>query len=133
MKPFISILFLLVSLKVFAPATNLTPVIRPVPDNPYLPIFAASVEVESKGDRYAWNKAEDARGLVQCRQMKLDDYNLETGNNYTLQDCFDPEVSKKIWMHFAVKCEPWDIQGVCYGWNGYSKTNYYFKKVSELL
>ena len=133
MKSFTLILYLLVSSKVFAPGNNFVPVIAPEPINPYLPILNACIEVESKGNRFAYNPIEQSTGILQIRPIRLQDYNIRTGSNYKLSDCFDPDVSIKIFMFYVSKCDYRDIKGMAIAWNGKSKENKYYSKVKKLL
>ena len=75
-----------------------------------------------------------AYGISQIRQGKLDDFNRETGKHYTLEDCLDPDVSKEIYMHFAVKYGPYQIEKLARRWNGSGPmTDEYWKKIKKEL
>lgn len=57
-------------------------------------------EVESNYNDYAVGKAHDT-GPLQITPIRLQDYNQQTDSKYTLQDCFNFEVSKKIFLFYA--------------------------------
>ena len=132
MKQSILILFLLITIKVMAPTERFTPLMKPTEVNPYLSLYKASCFVESSHRTKVINEKEKAYGIVQCRQMKLDDYNRETGNHYILPDCLNPDISKKIWMHFASKYDHRDYEKIAKAWNG-SKTDIYWNKIKLSL
>lgn len=91
------------------------------------------IEVESKGDSLAYNPIEQAYGIMQIRPVRLLDYNLRTGSSYKMRDCYSPEVSKKIFMYYAVKHNPDEILAICRDWNGASEKNKYYQKVKAKL
>lgn len=132
MKQSLLILFLLISIRVMAPTERYLTLLRPEGINPYLNLYKASCFVESSHRANVINHDENAYGLVQIRQGKLTDYNNETGNNYTLQDCLNPDVSKKIWMHFADKYDYWDYETIAKRWNA-STTDKYWNKIKTNL
>lgn len=132
MKQSLLILFLLISIRVMAPTQRYLPLLRPEPVNPYLNLYKASCFVESSHRAKVINEKEKAYGIVQLRQMKLDDYNKETGNHYTLHDCLDQDISKTIWMHFASKYDYRDYELIAKSWNR-SKTDIYWNKIKLAL
>jgi len=132
MKQSFLILFLFITIRAMAPTERFQPLLRPEPVNPYMNLYKASCFVESSYRAKVINHKEQAYGIVQLRQMKLDDYNKETGNHYTLQDCLDPDISKKIWMHFASKYDYRDCELIAKAWNR-SKTNKYWEKIKSNL
>ena len=132
MKPTLLILFLLITIQVMAPTERFLTLLNPEPINPYLNLYKATCFVESSHRAKVINHKEQAFGIVQCRQMKLDDYNKETGNNYTLQDCLNPDVSKMIWMHFASKYDYRDYETIAKRWNA-STTDKYWNKIKTNL
>jgi len=115
-----------------APMDDFAVILRPEPVNPYLKLYNASCFVESSHREKVINYEEKAYGIVQLRQMKLDDYNRETGNHYTLQDCLNPDISKMIWMHFASKYDYRDYEKVAKAWNR-SKTDIYWNRIKNNL
>jgi hypothetical protein len=131
MKYIYTILFLLLSFRLLAPATDVIYIKDVEPINYYEPLISAVVWVESRGDNNAINFSELACGPFQIRQIRVDHYNQLTGKSYTLDDCFDYEISKEIFMYFA--------QGKSYevaarNWNGkWSLTENYWQKVENVL
>jgi hypothetical protein len=96
--------------------------------NPYLPILRACIEVESRGNTFAYCKKENAYGILQIRDIKLRQYFIETGIRHKAIECFNPELSKKIFLYFAIKFNPYDYKRIAKEWNS-SKTDYYWNKV----
>jgi predicted transcriptional regulator len=132
MKQSLLLFFLLITIKVMAPTERFQPLLRPEPVNPYLNLYNASCFVESSHRAKVINEEEQAYGIVQIRQVKLDDYNKETGNHYILSDCLDADVSKMIWMHFASKYDHEDYEIIAKAWNR-SKTDKYWEKIKDNL
>jgi hypothetical protein len=130
MKHSLLIFFLLVSIRGMAPTERFLTLSDPPPVNPYLNLYNASCFVESSHRAKVINEKEKAYGIVQIRIGKLTDYNNETGNHYTLQDCLDPDVSRKIWMHFAAKHDHRDYEKIAKAWNR-STTDKYWNKVKK--
>jgi len=88
---------------------------QPEAINYYDALIHAVTWVESKHGLHVWNPLEEAVGWFQIRPIRLQDYNERTGKNYTMQDCFDYNISKEIFLYFA--------QGKSYeqaakNWNG---------------
>jgi hypothetical protein len=46
------------------------------------------------------------------------DYNQRTGSKYILEDCYDIEISKKIFMYYARKNRYQDYELIARSWNG---------------
>ena len=132
MKHFLLILFLLISIRVMAPTERFLILSDHPPVNPYLNLYNASCFVESSHRAKVINEKEQAYGIVQIRIGKLTDYNNETGNHYTLQDCLNPYISKKIWMHFAAKYDHRDYERIAKAWNR-SRTDKYWNKIKAEL
>ena len=133
MKTILIIILSLFSGTLYAPGYHSIPLLIDNPANPFEKIIMAIVRIESNGNDSAYNKKENAVGAFQIREIRLKDYNQRTGSNYQLQDCYDYEVSKKIFLYYASKFHPEDIKGICVCWNGVSKENKYFNKVKSLL
>ena len=132
MKQSLLLFFLLITIRVMAPTERFQPLLKPDPVNPYLNLYNASCFVESSHRAKVINEKEQAWGIVQIRQVKLDDYNKETSNHYTLQDCLNPDISKMIWMHFASKYDYRDCESIAKTWNR-SKTEKYWNKIKNSL
>lgn len=102
--------------------------------NPYIELYQATTIVESKCNPLAYNETEQATGIVQIRPIRLKDYNERTGKKYSLQDCYNPSISKEIFMYYASKHLPTDYEAISKKWNGKGKSNeiYWQKVLSEM-
>lgn len=58
--------------------------------------------LESRGEPFAWNRSEDARGPYQMRAIAVADVNRVHGTSYTHDDCWDDRVNKRIAMAYLV-------------------------------
>jgi hypothetical protein len=97
----------------------------------YEPLFQAVAFIESSMRPGVINAKEQAYGLVQIRQCKLDDYTKITGRRLTLRDCLDPKVAKEIFMFFA---QGKTFEQAARNWNGkWSLTETYWNKVKARL
>jgi hypothetical protein len=68
----------------------------------YGPLMDAIYQWESCSNPLAFNLVENAVGGFQIRQCRIDHYNNLNGTNYTLEDCYDLELSKKVFLYFTV-------------------------------
>ncbi len=118
MKYLIFALFLSISGILYAPALDYTPMMAGIEINPFSELFTATCTVESGNDQNAINEKEQAYGAAQIRQCKLTDYNRQTRNHYSLADCLDPAISRRIYMHFAAMYNPSELEQVSRVWNG---------------
>ena len=100
----------------------------------------AIIHVESRGDSMAYNKRENAVGVLQIRPIMLREVNRLLGyNKYTLKDRWSK--AKSIEMFNVIKehtTNPTDeklARNWNGGWNGYKKqsTLKYWNKVKEQL
>jgi len=101
---------------------------------PFEKIWEAVCFVESTNNPLAYNAAEGATGIVQIRQIKLDEYNQKTGNNYKIEDCFCHEFSKQVfmWHMMSYGVGRWE-EGVK-RWNGKGRmTEVYLEKVKKVM
>jgi hypothetical protein len=69
-------------------------------------LLLAMIMVESGGNNYAYNEAEEARGCLQIRPIYVEDINrIYPGANFTLEDCYDRYYSilmvRMYWAHYA--------------------------------
>ena len=134
MKPLLIILMLFCSLLLFAPGVNSILIVRIEPIEPFKTICKAVVEVESHGDMFAYNPKECAVGCLQIRPIRIKDYNSRTGSHYKLEDCYDYEVSKRIFMFYANKFGPYETDKMIMALNGKGvKAREYLKKVKLIL
>lgn len=121
-----------ISIKVCAPPLIPTAIIiKPEPlKDKYEEIWNAVCFVESTNNPKAVNFEKNGYsiGIVQIRQIRVSDYNNRTGKSYTLKDCFDPDISKEIFMYYAHKIQ--DEERIIRRWNGSGpKTIEYYNKV----
>lgn len=117
-----------------SPPSNALIIMSNEPINPYLRMFKTVSMVESSNNPLAHNPIENACGVVQIRPIRLLDYNSRTGENYSLQDMYNPEISKKVFLYYASKYKPNEYERIARKWNGrYSKTKEYWLKVKQCL
>ena len=123
---------LAINLNVFAPVSPRYLIIECPPEiKPYELLWKAVCKVESGNNPLAYNIKENAVGICQIRPVKLNHYNKLTGNHYTLSQMYDKEISKSIFMYFAMQYS--DYETICIQWNGKSKHNHYWQKVKTQL
>lgn len=97
----------------------------------YEPLANAIAQYETGNNPTAYNRKENAVGAFQIRQCRINHYNELTGAKHTLKDCYDYNLSKRIFIYFA--------QGKSYetaarNWNGSGPmTIEYWKNVKRLL
>lgn len=106
----------------------------------YEPLMDAIYHWESHKNTLAHNPIEEAYGGFQIRPNRLKHYNDLNGTNYTLQDCFDLEISRKIFLYFTnhsnsgklIKPKSWEQAAK--NWNGGGPmTIEYWEKVKKLI
>jgi hypothetical protein len=108
---------------------------KPKQDKSYTEFFLSVAWVESNWRTYALGKDQDA-GIVQITPIRLKDYNQQTGNNYTMQDVYNFQVSKEI---FDFYCRGVDYEVAARRWNGgpngmnKESTVIYWNKVKDAL
>lgn len=106
-----------------------TPAIRP-----FEPLMNAVAMVETMGNTLAFNELENAAGIFQIRQVRVDDYNRRTGSHYTLPDMFDYEISEKVFLYFAGLKGPYSFERIAKAWNGSGpQTEFYWQRIKSLL
>ena len=137
MKMITILIFILFSLKAFAPSEKVMYILRSQSEisRPYEKIWEAVIAVESGGDPFAVgdkHMEEYSYGIAQIRQIRIDHYNDLTGCNLRLVDVYDPEISKEVFMYFATGFRPDDYEGISKAWNG-STTDRYWNKVKKHL
>lgn len=127
-------LLLFLALKVFAPARESMILIGDNPINPFRTLIHAIGMVETQFDTLAYNPLEEATGYFQIRPIRLEDYNVRTGNKYTRKDLFNYYVSEKIFLYYAAEIGPYDLERVARAWNGSGAgTSLYWKQVKKYL
>jgi hypothetical protein len=134
MKILLVIFFSLITLKAAAPDNYVIHIMREDPVNAYERIFRAVLQVECSGNIRAYNQIEEATGPLQIRPIRLRDYNRRTGNNYRIEDCYDFEISKKIFLYYASKTGYPFYESIARKWNGSgAKTSEYWEKIKAYL
>jgi len=116
-----------------APPYETIPILRGMVVNPYNRIIKAINWVESKDGLFMYNAKEQAVGEFGIRPIRLNDYNRRTGKHIILDQCYDYETSKMIFLYYASQFQPDDIKGICVNWNGKSKRNLYYAKILKQL
>jgi len=104
-----------------APPSPTMNIIAPDEIRPYEAVWNAHCSVESNFDTDAIGDLmykEYSYGIVQIRRSRLLDYYLQTGIWYDVEDMFDVEKSKEVWMYYACQCDPWEIERIARLWNG---------------
>ena len=88
---------------------------------PYESLFKAISFIESSNNPLAigdLHLEDNSYGIVQIRQSRLDDYFRQTGIRYSVTDMFDPMKAKEVFMFYASKYQPSDIESISSSWNG---------------
>jgi hypothetical protein len=131
------ILLTFISLICKAPDIKMFFILTHNPLNPYEGIWDAICEHESKNDPMAYNRKENAVGIVQIRPILLKQYNIETRNNFQIQEMYDIKKSKQVFMHFAKKNKTNEKIARCWngGPRGMSKkiTQSYYAEVKSII
>lgn len=127
-------LLLSANLKLSAPDNRPLYISEPPRIEPFNDLINAIGMVETMNNPLAYNPLEQAAGFLQIRPVRIDDYNMRTGNNYSLEDMFNPELSKKVFLYYASRTGPYNLEKVTRDWNGSGpKTEFYWKRVKKLL
>lgn len=104
------------------------------PVDAYDRLIKAIVQVESAGDTLAYNQTEEATGAFQIRPIRLLDYYQRTGVNYKIEDCYDYDISKLIFLYYARHTGHRDYETIARNWNGSGElTLDYWNKVKAIL
>lgn len=127
------ILIILFSVRCLAPAENYIPIAGTEPIRPYDKLWETVCKVESNNNPLAYNPSEKAYGIAQIRDIRVRDYFDRTGIKVSLNDCYNPDISKRIFMFYATQYDYRDIKSICISWNGVSKRNLYYKKILKAL
>ena len=132
MKLLLQLLLIFISVELFAPNLNDFIVVKDEPISYYEILADAVVMVESRGNPLAYNPDEGAVGAFQIRQIRVDDYNKKTNNNYKVEDFYDLELSRECFLYYArINKEP---ELIAKRWNGSGpKTIEYWRKVKKYL
>lgn len=125
-----TILLLMVSIKAAAPNLKFFYINAPEPINAYERLIRAVVMVESGGDFMAYNILEEATGAFQIRPIRLLDYNLRTGNDYKIEECYNFNLSREIFLYYANLIGIPHYETIARNWNGSGEaTQEYWDKV----
>jgi hypothetical protein len=117
-----------------APDLKVVYICSPVPENTLNRLIAAVVQVESRGDTLAYNPQEEAVGAFQIRPVRLLDYYQRTGISYKIEQCYNYEISKEIFLYYATQAGYPDDEMIARNWNGSGKaTLVYWEKVTANL
>ena len=131
------LIFLMYSFSVmaaYAPARKVLYIEYSIPVQPYEKLWKVVCMAESSNRPIAYNKDENAIGIVQIRPVRLRDFNDRTGKNYTMDDMYDVTISKEVFMYYAVQMHYSDTEKIAKRWNGSGrKTIAYWKRVKVLL
>lgn len=135
LKKIVSIAFLLLlGIKAFAPADKSVVVIKTSPLEPYKNLIHAIGMVETQFDTLAYNPLEEAVGYFQIRPIRLMDYNIRTGSNYSMDDLYNYEISEKIFLYYASEIGPYNFERIARTWNGSGKsTILYWEQVKKFI
>lgn len=114
-----------------APDTKAVYLIEPEEINYYTPLIRAITTIESNNGKYLLNKKEQAVGWFQIRQCRVEHYNRLKGTNFVLEDFYDYELSREMFLYFT---QNRSYETVAKSWNGSGKmTIEYWKKVKKQL
>ena len=133
-KKMITTLLSLLPLFCFAPEINMINIPVGVKIEPFKALLHATGVVESNNNNLALNEKEQSFGALQIRAIRLEDYQRRTGVRYQLTDMYDYEKAKEIFLYYASKHGPYQIEQISRRWNGSGKmTDAYWDKIRILL
>jgi hypothetical protein len=118
LKSILFISLLMLSMRAAAPDVKIVFIIAPQPVRPFEKLLRAVFIVESSGDTLAYNDAEEAVGGLQIRPIRLLDYNLRTGKNYMIKECYNFRISREIFLYYAEHAGTKDYELIARNWNG---------------
>jgi hypothetical protein len=134
LKSILIVFFSLLAIRVSAPDIKVAFIYVPEPVDAYDRLIKAVVQVESAGDTLAFNLSEEAVGAFQIRPIRLLDYYQRTGKIYKIEDCYNFEISKEIFLYYAKRTGYPDYETIARNWNGSGKTTLdYWEKVKSNL
>jgi hypothetical protein len=129
-----TVLLLMVGFRALAPETNTLFVSDQPAIQPFSALMYATAMVETMGNPLFYNELENAVGIFQIRQVRVDEYNRRTGSNYVLADMADVKLSEKVFLYFASRYKPHDLERIAKAWNGSGPmTELYWKRIKEYL
>jgi hypothetical protein len=126
--------FLLMGFRVAAPEANSFIIYESQGIGAFTKLLYATAMVETMGNPLAYNEFENAVGIFQIRQVRIDEYNRRTGNKFALSEMYDPKLSEKVFLYFAARYGPYNIEKIAKSWNGSGPmTELYWKRIKEYL
>lgn len=127
-------LFSALTFTAIAPDSYSFIIYKPPAINPFEPLMRAIGIVETMGNGSAYNEFENAVGIFQIRQIRVDEYNRQTGNKFTLYDMFDYGNSRTVFLHFASQAGPYKLEKIAKSWNGSGPmTEFYWSRIKSML
>lgn len=128
------VVFSLICSGIFAPGHQTAAIAASQAVNPYFNLLMAVAMVETLGNPLAYNEEENAVGMLQIRQVRLDDYNRRTGSNLTLNQMYDVDLSVRVFMYYASQESPENLERIAKAWNGSGPmTDLYWLRIKEYL
>lgn len=126
--------FFLICTSLFAPGNHTVSIAASRAINPYMSLLMATSMVETLGNPLAYNEEENAVGLLQIRQVRIDDYNRRTGSSLTLEQMYDVDLSVRVFMYYASLEPPENLEKISKAWNGSGPmTELYWLRIKEYL
>jgi hypothetical protein len=116
-------IFLLSTLcmKVLAPNAVTFYIMTKEPIQYYEKLISAITWVESRDGLFTYDKRDHSVGWFHITPILVKDYNQRTHSSYTIKDCYDYDLSKKIFLYYA-NGDSYEI--VARRWNGGLKGMY---------
>jgi hypothetical protein len=129
-----TIILSMISFRALAPESNTVFVYESPGIQPFSALMYATAMVETMGNPLIYNELENAVGIFQIRQVRVDEYNRRTGSNYVLADMVDVKLSEKVFLYFASRYKPHELERISKAWNGSGPmTELYWKRIKEYL
>jgi len=126
--------FSLICSGLFAPGNQTTAIAASQAINPFFNLLMAVAMVETLGNPLAYNEEENAVGLLQIRQVRIDDYNRRTGSCLTLDQMYDVDLSVRVFMYYASLGSPKNLEKIAKAWNGSGPmTEVYWTRIRQYL
>ena len=114
-----------------APSLLVGYIVQPEEISYYTSLIKAITTIESNNGKYVFNKKEGAVGYFQIRQCRVDHYNRLKGTNYKLEDFYDYNLSRDMFLYFA---KGKSYEKAAKDWNGSGPmVKVYWKKIKLLL
>jgi hypothetical protein len=124
-------IFLFAFIRLLAPGSGSMVIFHQEGINYYEPLIKAVTRVESMDGRYVYNKKEGAVGWFQIRQIRVDHYNKIMGTNYVLDDFYDYDLSRTMFLKYA---RGKSYERAARDWNGSGPmTKIYWTKIQKHL